>query len=160
MIVSLKEAKQYLRIDGDYDDELIKSLILAAEVYLKNATSIEYDSANSLARLFCLVMITDWYENRTQVGAVSDKMRFTVQSLLAQRCSLRLHGSCDSCSVKPFSYKGYRPQKCESLSSLPKTYAHFPPKNAKSLYGCQVRITLQKGVFILSGIPSALSTCQ
>lgn len=98
MIVSLKEAKQYLRIDGDYDDELIKSLILAAEVYLKNATGIEYDSANSLARLFCLVMITDWYENRTQVGAVSDKMRFTVQSLLAQlqNCTRQETGDSDA----------------------------------------------------------------
>lgn len=84
MIVSLGEAKQWLRVDGDHDDAIILIIIAAAEEYIKNATGKEYDSTNNLARLLCFVLITDWYENREQIGNISEKYRFTVQSILAQ----------------------------------------------------------------------------
>jgi len=84
-ILGLEETKIWLRIDQEDEDELIQMLILSAENYLKNATGIDYDSENKLAKLFCLILITDWYENRELIGhKVSDKVRFTVQSMLAQ----------------------------------------------------------------------------
>ena len=84
-ILGLEETKMWLRIDQEDEDELIQMLILSAENYLKNATGIDYDSENKLAKLFCLILITDWYENRELIGhKVSDKVRFTVQSMLAQ----------------------------------------------------------------------------
>lgn len=86
-ILSLEETKLWLREDNE-DPEVkkqISMLISSAENYLKNATGIEYNSENKLAKLFCLILITDWYENRELIGhKVSDKVRFTVQSMLAQ----------------------------------------------------------------------------
>jgi|SRR5690625_903237 len=86
-ILSLEETKLWLREDTDNPDVLkqISMLIFAAENYLKNATGIEYDSQNKQAKLFCLVLVTDWYENRELTGKrVSEKVRFTIQSMLAQ----------------------------------------------------------------------------
>jgi len=85
MILELEEAKTWLRIDGDDENSLVETLIGAAETYLHNATEIQFDNTNHLARLFCLVLCADWYENRDLIGQQpSDKVRFTIQSILAQ----------------------------------------------------------------------------
>ena len=42
MIITLKEVKEYARIDIDEDNSLLETLIVAAEEYLKNATGKEY----------------------------------------------------------------------------------------------------------------------
>ena len=42
MIITLEEVKQYARIDIDEDDQLLETLIVSAEDYLKNATGKEY----------------------------------------------------------------------------------------------------------------------
>jgi len=84
MIITVEETKGYLRVDGSEDDVLIASLISAAETYLVNATGNQFDNTNGLAKLFCWVLVTDWYENREHVGRASDKVRPTVESMLAQ----------------------------------------------------------------------------
>ncbi len=85
MIISLEEAKTYLRVDSSEEDDLIKSLIDAAEIYLKNATGRSFDDSNHIARLFCLTLVTDWYENRgLVVGKVGEEIRPVIESLLAQ----------------------------------------------------------------------------
>ena len=84
MIVTLEEARNWLRVDSEEDDILIHSLIKAAESYLKNATGIEYDNTNELAKLFCLVLIVDWYDDREMVGEASEKVRHTINSILMQ----------------------------------------------------------------------------
>lgn len=84
MIVSIDEAKKWLRVDHNDEDNMIQMLIKAAEKYLKNATGNTFDSSNELAQLFCLVLVADWYENREMIGKVSDKIRHTVDSILAQ----------------------------------------------------------------------------
>ncbi|MED5042397.1 head-tail connector protein [Geobacillus stearothermophilus] len=84
MIVSLDEVKTWLRVDFTDDDALLTTLISAAEQYLKNATGITYDSTNHLAKLFCMTLIADWYENREMVGRASDQVRPILQSILAQ----------------------------------------------------------------------------
>jgi uncharacterized phage protein (predicted DNA packaging) len=83
-IVTLDEAKQWLRVDTNDDDVLIQSLIASSEQYLKEATGVTYDNKNELAKLFCLTLISDWYENREMVGKASDVIRYTVNSLLMQ----------------------------------------------------------------------------
>mgnify|MGYP002621079388 FL=1 len=84
-ILTLEEAKTWLRVDGEDEDSLIEMLIGAAETYLHNATEIQFDGTNQLAKLFCLVLCADWYENRDLIGQQpSDKVRFTIQSILAQ----------------------------------------------------------------------------
>lgn len=85
MILTLEETKLWLRVDHDEEDVVIEMLIAAAEQYLYNAAGRVFDDRNRIARLFCLVLVTDWFENRELVGArSSDKVRFTVQSMLAQ----------------------------------------------------------------------------
>lgn len=84
-ILTIDEAKTWLRVDGNEEDGLIQMLIGAAETYLHNATEVEFDETNQLAKLFCLVLCADWYENRDLIGQQpSDKVRFTIQSILAQ----------------------------------------------------------------------------
>ena len=41
-IITLNEVKEYARIDIDEDDQLLETIIVSAEEYLKNATSKEY----------------------------------------------------------------------------------------------------------------------
>ncbi|PFK19540.1 head-tail connector protein, partial [Bacillus cereus] len=35
MVLTLEEAKKYLRVDGDEEDDLIASFVIAAEIYIK-----------------------------------------------------------------------------------------------------------------------------
>lgn len=84
--MTLDQAKKWLRLEPDFaeEDELIQDLIDAAETYLANATGNQFDGTNPLAKLFCRVLVADWYENREMVGRVGDKIRLTVDSTLAQ----------------------------------------------------------------------------
>jgi uncharacterized phage protein (predicted DNA packaging) len=84
MIVSLDEVKTWLRVDFTDDDALLTTLINAAEQYLKNATGITYDSTNHLAKLFCMTLISDWYENREMIGKATYQTRPIIQSILTQ----------------------------------------------------------------------------
>jgi len=84
-ILTVEEAKTWLRVDGTGEDATINMLIGAAETYLRNAVEVEFNSNNQLAKLFCLVLVADWYENRELIGAQpSDKVRFTIQSIITQ----------------------------------------------------------------------------
>lgn len=85
MILTVEEVKKWLRIDGDDEDSIIELLIGGSEQYLQNATGKQFDGNNQLAKLFCLVLCADWYENRDLIGQQpSDKVRFTCQSIMAQ----------------------------------------------------------------------------
>ena len=86
LIVTLDQAKRWLRLEPDFvdEDELIEDLVNAAEIYLLNATGNQFDGTNPLAKLFCRVLVADWYENRDMIGRTSDKVRLTVDSILAQ----------------------------------------------------------------------------
>lgn len=86
MILELEEIKEFLKICDSAEDEYIQSLAQASEQYLKNATGKEFNSTNPLAKLFCKVLISDWYDNRgyMQEGKTSNKVRHTVQSILTQ----------------------------------------------------------------------------
>ncbi len=85
MLLTLEEVKQFLRVDADDDDMLINSLILTAEEYLKRATGKTFNNDNNLAKLLCMVLVTDWYDNRELVaGRIGDKVRFVITSMLAQ----------------------------------------------------------------------------
>lgn len=83
MIVTLEEVKNYLRVDSVDDDALISTLIQVAETYIKNATSQEFSSTNELAKLFCFVLISDMYDNRTMSGP-SENIRPIIQNIMNQ----------------------------------------------------------------------------
>jgi len=84
MIVTLEEAKNWLRVDFSDDDALITTLINAAEEYLENTTGTAFDATNHLAKIFCMTLIAHWYENRELIGKASNEVRPILQSILAQ----------------------------------------------------------------------------
>ncbi|WP_432408635.1 head-tail connector protein [Wukongibacter sp. M2B1] len=89
MLVTLEEVKLYLRLETDYDgeDTILTLMINNAEAYIENA-GIIIDETNAkqvnLAKLLALVLITDFYENRELTGKSSEKVRYIVQSMIAQ----------------------------------------------------------------------------
>lgn len=83
MVISLVEAKEYLRIDGNDEDTLINSLILTSEEYIKNATASDVDLTKELAKLASKLLVSHWYENREPTGK-ADKLSFSLQSIFVQ----------------------------------------------------------------------------
>lgn len=93
MILDLKEAKEWLRIDYDEDNAQIQLLIDTAETYLRDSVD-DFDMKlvndtngrfKNKARLVMLVLITNWYDNRefTELD-VDEKTRYTIHSLMQQ----------------------------------------------------------------------------
>lgn len=85
-IITLEEAKLWLRIDHDEEDDLIRMLIEGARQYLRNATGRDWPRSNVTARLVMLALIADSYENREiTVGRGSTKdLRPAIQSMIVQ----------------------------------------------------------------------------
>ncbi len=86
MIITIDQAKSWLKIDNNTEDEDIQDLVTAAEAYLRNATGKTYDNTNALAKLYCRVLVSEWYENRILMenAKVSEKVCFTLQSIMFQ----------------------------------------------------------------------------
>lgn len=83
LVLTVEEAKKYLRVDGDEEDDLITSFVIAAEIYIKNATSKNVDVKSELAKLAARILIAHWYENREAVGK-AEQLAFSLQSILVQ----------------------------------------------------------------------------
>ena len=87
MIITLDEAKQFLRLETDFtdEDEFINSLIMAAEQYIKNATGKAFDNTNQLAVLAVKLLISHWYDNR-QIDTSNNvsKLNFSLDCILTQ----------------------------------------------------------------------------
>lgn len=84
MIVTLEDAKNWLKVETDEDDQLIAALIKAAEGYIFNATGKEFDDTNEVARTLCLLLVTDWYEDRDITRQPGQRVRYIVESMIAQ----------------------------------------------------------------------------
>jgi uncharacterized phage protein (predicted DNA packaging) len=82
-MVSLEDAKTFLRVDGPDDDALIQSLIDASVEYLANAAAANIDTSSKLYDLAQKILITHWYENREPVGK-ADKLPFSLDSMILQ----------------------------------------------------------------------------
>ncbi|HBF0961167.1 TPA: phage gp6-like head-tail connector protein [Clostridioides difficile] len=78
----LDEVKLYLKIDNDEDDNLLKSLIESAKVYLINAGCKIYEE-NDLLKLAINLLVGHWYENREVMGK-ADKLAFSLESIIIQ----------------------------------------------------------------------------
>lgn len=65
-MVDLAKAKEYLRIDEDYEDNLIEMLIEFSKEEIQNSTGVIFDSGGDTKtyELAQLIIITDRYENR------------------------------------------------------------------------------------------------
>ena len=89
MFIELQFAKKYLRIDEDFhdEDELISLMIDNAEIYIENTgVNIKRDNPKQMkqVQLLTLILISDFYENRSLDGTVSEKISYTVKTLITQ----------------------------------------------------------------------------
>lgn len=82
----LEQVKNYLRLDGKRDDEMIEFLIDSAKEYLSNAGVKEKRHKDSNQyKLAIIMLVTHWYENREQViGTVSSAISLGLQSIILQ----------------------------------------------------------------------------
>ena len=92
MIITLQEVKEYARIDIDEDDQLLQTLITAAEQYLCNATGKKYPETDEtgaainyeLEQIYLQLLIAYWYEKRTPAGGVGEDFSYLTKSLMLQ----------------------------------------------------------------------------
>ncbi|MED4586667.1 head-tail connector protein [Brevibacillus choshinensis] len=84
--MNLTDVKAFLRIDGDYEDNVIQSLILAAETFLKNG-GVQPDATNELYNLTGKLLVAHWYENREVLSSatnVQNEIPFGLRSMILQ----------------------------------------------------------------------------
>lgn len=89
MIIDLPLVKKWLRLEQDWieEDDILQLLIDNAEGYINDVVN-NFDDTDTKqlnkAKLISMLLITDWYENRDFTGKPSEKVRYTVQSLITQ----------------------------------------------------------------------------
>ena len=91
-IITLKEVKEYVRIDIEEDDPLLETMIISAEEYLRNATGRQYPETDengsrinyALEKIYLQLLIAYWYEKRTPAGGVGEDFSFMTRSLMLQ----------------------------------------------------------------------------
>lgn len=64
MIVTIDEVKEWVHEDST-ETTTLTTLIGAAEKYILNGTGNIFDSTNELAKIACLILIKDMYDNGT-----------------------------------------------------------------------------------------------
>lgn len=87
MLLKIEEVKNYLRIDYDEDDNLLQSLMVAAENYLNDAICnlkehLEKEEFKERAKILMYVIIQDWYDNRE--SGESKDFNYTIRSMMTQ----------------------------------------------------------------------------
>lgn len=81
--MELALVKKWAKIDYDDDDDLVTLLQRSAEAYAVNAVG-RYDDTDPLMRLLVLVLVDEYYKNRTYHISVNDKQSYTVRSIITQ----------------------------------------------------------------------------
>ena len=71
MTIDLASVKSYCRIDWDYEDELLTSLVEAAKDYLDGAGVPEREADNPMYALAVKAMVLDMYDHRGQTESAS-----------------------------------------------------------------------------------------
>lgn len=82
--MDLEDVKNYLKVDYNEDDDLIKRCTTAAIAYLENATGVIYhdNEAGSLEEILVLQLIADMYEKREP--SVPKDAGYIYQSIILQ----------------------------------------------------------------------------
>jgi uncharacterized phage protein (predicted DNA packaging) len=85
-MLTLQEAKEFLRVEHEDEDLLLSSLLMASEKYIINATRTDVDRNSDLFLLAQRFLVAHWFENRNTVvvGSVSKNLEFALESILTQ----------------------------------------------------------------------------
>lgn len=86
-MITLEDAKLFLRIDDDYEDELLKSLIKAAVDYIETATGLDAESQQSidLCNTLQCFLVMQWYnrDEKTESYDVIESLTKTIKAKAA-----------------------------------------------------------------------------
>ncbi|WP_312574186.1 head-tail connector protein [Staphylococcus saprophyticus] len=88
MIITIEDARNALRIDGDYNDDIIKPLIEAIPDYLYLTTDMDWDKgeqSNPLAQTAAKFILQLWFDPQTQD---SERLKRTIDGLLVSLTAL------------------------------------------------------------------------
>ena len=83
MVISVSEAKEYLRVDTDYEDTLIENLLKAAVKLCADVARLQatvFETKGEVAKTAVLYALGYMYENRA--SADYQQLTFTLRSLL------------------------------------------------------------------------------
>lgn len=85
---NLEELKDFLRIDGNEEDNILSSFYKSAKQYLLNA-GIKENESNELYKLAVNMLVCGWYENRNPTDPGSNNTQsFALRSIITQlKCS-------------------------------------------------------------------------
>ena len=87
--MTLAEVKAYLKVEGDEEDDLLYTMMDAAEEYIKSAVG-ELDETKKRVKMLYFACVQDMYDNRQLVAvsstgySASQYFRHMVQSLVTQ----------------------------------------------------------------------------
>ena len=89
MAVTLEKLKAYLRIDSDYEDELLNDFLNDAKAYLKGAVSnfdenYQHEEFATKADRVQVIIAAELYQNRDSRNDSRNDYSYTVRSMLNQ----------------------------------------------------------------------------
>lgn len=87
MIISIEDARNALRIDGDYNDDIIKPLVEAIPDYLYLTTGHDWldEPIQPLAQTTAKFILQLWFDPQTQD---SERLKRTIDGLLVSLTAL------------------------------------------------------------------------
>ncbi|WP_436966730.1 head-tail connector protein [Staphylococcus xylosus] len=88
MIISLEDARESLRIDGDFNDEIILPLIESIPSYLELTTGNDWDEGDKshpLAKTTAKFVLQLWFDPQTQD---SERLKRTIDGLIVSLTAL------------------------------------------------------------------------
>lgn len=84
--MGLEDIKEYLRVDGDDEDNLISMMMEAGKEYIRSAVG-EYDDTDRTANILLAAVVQNMYDNRELMQSdqqVKKRIEYTFQSMILQ----------------------------------------------------------------------------
>lgn len=88
MIITIEEGRNALRIDGDFNDDIIEPLIQSIPDYLYLTTGRDWDDgekSNALAQTTAKFILQLWFDPQTQD---SERLKRTIDGLIVSLTAL------------------------------------------------------------------------
>lgn len=84
--MGLEDIKEYLRVDGDDEDNLISMMMEAGKEYIRSAVG-GYDDTDKTANILLAAVVQNMYDNRELMQSdqqVKKRIEYTFQSMILQ----------------------------------------------------------------------------